>query len=352
MAGDPVSVIFQNAVPGGDTAVDVFRRVVAPVRGFVGEGAGDGLSVGAGNGVTGGTQGDETWVARLPLKGDAKFVKTRVGFLWVFRRPRRLDAATRARVRARAATRIAEQPGKKNGGGGKLDGRVSTCVNENKNCKEWAASGECEKNAPYMLASCRRACGVCEADGDDGDGDDAEGEEAETTTDALLHATVALEDEVAEEWWEGGVDPDDLDCEDEDGLKNNCAARARKGHCATYPVSMLTHCKRACKECRVIYVAAPNDVRNYEQVVHVDGPRPKVTFHNRRKNVVRVHWVNSDTGWPTTEPNAIVHPGRSGSVGTYYGHSFAGFDTKTGEEVGRYTVAKDKGGHQQEYTFK
>ena len=113
---------------------------------------------------------------------------------------------------------------------------------------------------------------------------------------------------------------------------------------------MLNNCKRACKECRVIYVAAPNDVRNYDQVVHISGPRPKVTFYNKRATVVKVHWVNSDTGRPTAEPNAVVVPGRSSSVGTYYGHSFVGFDAATGEELGRYRVRKDKG-HRQEYTF-
>ena len=35
------------------------------------------------------------------------------------------------------------------------------CNDTNDRCEEWAAWGECEKNAGYMLSACRKACGKC-----------------------------------------------------------------------------------------------------------------------------------------------------------------------------------------------
>ena len=35
------------------------------------------------------------------------------------------------------------------------------CIDENVNCKQWAAMGECDANPGYMQVSCRRSCKVC-----------------------------------------------------------------------------------------------------------------------------------------------------------------------------------------------
>ena len=35
------------------------------------------------------------------------------------------------------------------------------CIDENDNCKQWAAMGECDANPGYMQVSCRRSCKVC-----------------------------------------------------------------------------------------------------------------------------------------------------------------------------------------------
>merc|ERR1719189_2943579 len=35
------------------------------------------------------------------------------------------------------------------------------CTDENQNCGNWAASGECEANPAYMLVNCPLSCGVC-----------------------------------------------------------------------------------------------------------------------------------------------------------------------------------------------
>ena len=36
-----------------------------------------------------------------------------------------------------------------------------TCRDAADGCAVWAASGECEKNAPFMNVSCKRSCGLC-----------------------------------------------------------------------------------------------------------------------------------------------------------------------------------------------
>ncbi|GBF92736.1 prolyl 4-hydroxylase-like [Raphidocelis subcapitata] len=35
------------------------------------------------------------------------------------------------------------------------------CVDQSEHCAAWAATGECDRNAAYMAASCRLACGLC-----------------------------------------------------------------------------------------------------------------------------------------------------------------------------------------------
>ncbi len=35
------------------------------------------------------------------------------------------------------------------------------CDDRERNCADWAARGECEKNRDFMATSCRRACNLC-----------------------------------------------------------------------------------------------------------------------------------------------------------------------------------------------
>ena len=41
------------------------------------------------------------------------------------------------------------------------DALTSDCVDEHKSCAGWADCGECDRNAAFMAASCRRSCGLC-----------------------------------------------------------------------------------------------------------------------------------------------------------------------------------------------
>ena len=41
-----------------------------------------------------------------------------------------------------------------------IDGEEE-CTNYNTACTDWAARGECEKNADYMRKACRKSCGIC-----------------------------------------------------------------------------------------------------------------------------------------------------------------------------------------------
>ena len=50
------------------------------------------------------------------------------------------------------------------GGSAAAKAKWGDCVDSDDKCGDWAAAGECEKNKPFMAASCRKACGLC-ADG-------------------------------------------------------------------------------------------------------------------------------------------------------------------------------------------
>jgi hypothetical protein len=43
------------------------------------------------------------------------------------------------------------------------------CADQSEHCAAWAASGECDRNAGYMRASCRLACGLCAPQAKEGD---------------------------------------------------------------------------------------------------------------------------------------------------------------------------------------
>jgi prolyl 4-hydroxylase len=39
---------------------------------------------------------------------------------------------------------------------------AAECTDDDPNCRAWAKHGECEKNAAFMLASCKKSCKVCD----------------------------------------------------------------------------------------------------------------------------------------------------------------------------------------------
>ena len=47
------------------------------------------------------------------------------------------------------------------GSGSTLGRDLGSCVDSHRNCADWAAKGECDANAAFMLSGCRRACNTC-----------------------------------------------------------------------------------------------------------------------------------------------------------------------------------------------
>lgn len=86
------------------------------------------------------------------------------------------------------------------------DDFVDPCQNNNENCPQWAAEGECKNNPNFMLADCARSCGSCQkmvlGDGDE---------------DADMESS----------------DPDGLSCRDEHGPE--CGTWANQGECLINP---------------------------------------------------------------------------------------------------------------------
>lgn len=90
------------------------------------------------------------------------------------------------------------------------------CVDKNNRCVEWAAAGECVKNANFMTSRCAKACGQCRR--------------SATPADPKLSGT-------AEAARGGDVLVDS---------NTRCPEWAAKGECVINPTFMLSHCRHAC----------------------------------------------------------------------------------------------------------
>lgn len=84
------------------------------------------------------------------------------------------------------------------------------CLDESDDCKPWAASGECQRNAAFMTSNCRAACGLC---------------------------TPSAEERAA---------ADRRTCKD---LDPNCGTWASIGECEANPGFMQTTCRVSCHIC-------------------------------------------------------------------------------------------------------
>merc|ERR1712087_769592 len=84
------------------------------------------------------------------------------------------------------------------------------CSDENQNCGNWAASGQCETNPAYMLVNCRLSCGVCSPP------------------------------------TQAPAPPTQAPCTDEN---QNCGSWAASGQCEANPAYMLVNCRSSCGVC-------------------------------------------------------------------------------------------------------
>merc|ERR1712187_484465 len=84
------------------------------------------------------------------------------------------------------------------------------CSDDNQNCGNWAASGQCEANPAYMLANCALSCGVCSPP------------------------------------TQAPAPPTPPPCTDEN---QNCGNWAASGQCQANPAYMLVNCALSCGVC-------------------------------------------------------------------------------------------------------
>jgi len=99
------------------------------------------------------------------------------------------------------------------------------CADTDASCRSWARRGECKKNPQYMLVSCQKSCGVC----------NASAEEL-----AALMKVVKTTDE------NDCVTSDD--CQD---CNSNCKTWADEGECQRNPSYMKATCGPSCGLCQV-----------------------------------------------------------------------------------------------------
>ena len=96
-------------------------------------------------------------------------------------------------------------------------GMKEICVDNDKSCAEWFASGQCDLNPGFMLTSCRKSCGVCD----------------ENSAGRAPPCTNSSPDRDCEYW-------------------------STMGECTANPEFMRTACQRACGHCTVERVVDPD----------------------------------------------------------------------------------------------
>lgn len=101
----------------------------------------------------------------------------------------------------------------------------STCRNHHSECRDWAASGQCESNSAYMHVNCCQSCGMCHP-----------------TVWGDSPGVVAL----------AGKCPDDhQNCRDCSDSNNGCLGWALSGECTNNPIFMIIECAYSCATCHM-----------------------------------------------------------------------------------------------------
>eukprot|EP00978_Attheya_sp_CCMP212_P030230 scaffold110423_cov55-Attheya_sp.AAC.1 len=121
--------------------------------------------------------------------------------------------------------------------------RDASCVDDDEDCKYWAALGECETNAPFMLEGCRKSCNVCDVEKTYGVEQEAEGAERQQVLDRMVEMKRYMETVVA-------VDPKYRRVKDKcENLHELCLFWAVVGECESNPEQMNIDCAPACQTC-------------------------------------------------------------------------------------------------------
>merc|ERR1712190_591003 len=138
------------------------------------------------------------------------------------------------------------------------------CSDDNQNCGSWAASGQCEANPVYMLANCRLSCGVCSpptqapapptqapapptpcTDENQNCGNWAASGQCEAIP-AYMLVNCALSCGVCSPPTQAPAPPPPPPCTDEN---QNCGNWAASGQCQANPAYMLVNCRSSCGVC-------------------------------------------------------------------------------------------------------
>ncbi|XP_070574185.1 zinc metalloproteinase nas-13-like [Ptychodera flava] len=126
-----------------------------------------------------------------------------------------------------------------NGGGG--GGGDEDCVDKNESCEAWAAIGECEKNAAYMLPNCAKSCRPeCSKDSNcvDDNGQCAPWANQGECDKNPGYMKVNCKKSCGVCASENCLDKDD-----------SCPQWAENGECTKNPGWMLPNCKKSCQQC-------------------------------------------------------------------------------------------------------
>ena len=154
------------------------------------------------------------------------------------------------------------------------------CEDGRSECKEWAASGECQRNEPFMQATCAQSCGTCHL---------AAAREAQSLRGLLAEPREA-------------EDPKARDCEDSD---NRCGGWAAGGECASNPGYMIVECARSCASCHMRDPKVRCKRNPSEQPALAGGPADGITALFERATAER--WEGLQPRVLSRDPWVVVY---------------------------------------------
>lgn len=120
-------------------------------------------------------------------------------------------------------------------------GTAVACADEDaEHCPDWAAQGECTRNANYMQSNCRKSCQTC------GDG---HGGVPQIAPDAASRPAVAARLAATARYWLAVTHENAPLIGTCTNARAECTLWAVRGRCAADASFMMAHCAAACHAC-------------------------------------------------------------------------------------------------------
>jgi len=160
------------------------------------------------------------------------------------------------------------------------------CLDQDEECHAWAAAGECGKNEEYMAAQCKKSCGWCRNDDASASGKEHTGAESRVTRPykVIINASASGKEHAPK----AGASCHDRDVD--------CGRWAVEGECEANHEWMSQHCQQSCRVCGMQPATDPTLISNKTSIPEDRNDRndsnssndSKTNHHNvERKTAVK-----------------------------------------------------------------